>query len=556
MLLESIPPENPFLPWELPQSVVDVIITEALHRFSTSNSDGKATEEEITCSSKDTMEFPRIGRASDLLGSAPDPDFFRQARRIDPYREDLTKIGHGAEYQIPQDGAYLMANDVWGRPTPADFWGSSPTQHHKSPFVNHIPIDSSFLEPSAVHETKDISVSSLSNPAVEKKTSQGNHDAENAEIFHFRMPMNIVGLMQGVITNVDLSMSIFKVTFPRNLVIQILTEAVTALKEDENRRGAAHIDPDSNYAFETNALQEHYGTHDDCIVVTRRNSEAHQKVNDDLNTFDSFKMTQECPDLRNETANFHYANNLSATDTVQERDEITTFERRYVARTERTEEMNPVANSARMNRDIENTDPTIQYLREEAIQQIRTEIDAALEMSKEEFVHEIRTAETKTMQGLQEVKAQIECLAESLTALAPTQSQEKHEALDPEKIHGPQDARASFVQHLIAARNAQTQATSGEPVQTATVIDTSTMRSVAESYVSNLRQCVKRGSILKRATPHPVEEIEIEIQAAIKSELKTPKLFEFPAAVANKMTPRSRRFFETWGKANNDWSTI
>ncbi|GAX27510.1 hypothetical protein FisN_23Hh022 [Fistulifera solaris] len=535
MLLESVPPEDALLPWNLPHSVVDAIITEALHQFFTSNSDGKSTEEEISCSSRYTMEFPRIGRASDLLGSAPDPEFFRQARRIDPYREDLTKIGHGAEYQIPQDGAYLMANDVWGRPTPSDFWGSSPTPHHKSPFVNHIPIDSSFLEPFAVPETREVAVSSLSNDDVDKQPSQWNSDAKNAEIFHFRLPMNIVGLMQGVIADVDSRMSIFKVTLPRNLIIQILSEAVTTMKEDEHRQEAVYIDADSYHQnLETNVLQEHCGIQDDYIVDTLRNSNTYQQVDDPISE------TLHCPGPLNEAPNFQHADNLLSTDTVQERDEITSFERQDVVRTERTEEMNPVASSAHLNPD----DTTIQHLSEEAIEQIRTEIDTALELSKEEFVQEIRTAETKTMQGIQEVKKQIECLSESLTGLAPTENQEKHEALDPEKVHSSQVVRASFVQHLIAARNAQTQTTSDEPVHKATVMDTSTMRSVAESYVSNLRQCVKRGSIFYGATAHAVKEIESEIHAAIKSELKTPKLFEVPAVVATKKTPRSRRFFE------------
>lgn len=574
MLLESIPPDDASSPWELPKHVTNSIITEALHPVSPPDKDSIATKME-TASSSYTMEFPRITRSSDLLGSAPDPNFFRQSRRIDPYREDLTKIGHGAEYEIPQDGAYLMANDVWGRPTPTDFWGSTPTQHHKSPFVNRGPIDTSFMKPFTIDERESLSSPDVnwSNPPVTKEPSPPVQESKHAEIFHFRLPMDIVELMLGAVDSQNHRTSTFQVAFPRNLVVQTLAEAVTAMKEDKEEKANSQSRPSAvddstpsisqQYSFEG---QEKSGGNLD------RNYAAYHQM-DSENDRDSVQMMQSCSNASDKTLKTGRQEDNFMTGIAKIQDARATAEQQQVASMHTTDDVNVIVHekhaSEEGNRgDLENdtSKKADRHLSKEAIRRIRFEIDTALENHREDLLEEVRMVENQAIQEIQEVKEQIELLSQRLAPYSTTSQgrseptldftvtvaahPEPKEVRDVDEIHGKQAAKPSFIQNLVAAKKAKVQTAIGEMERESAKPGEMDMQSVADSYVSNLMHAVKRERTFRGTSAAAVKEIEREIKAAIKSERNITvglTLHAAPTAVTDDPPKKqtTKRFFET-----------
>ena len=569
MLLDSIPLEDSSLPWELPEQVIHTIITEALHPVSQPSTESEA-KTEIVSSGSYAMKFPRIRRGSDLLGSAPDPDFFRQSRRIDPYREDLTKIGHGAEYEIPKDGAYLMANDVWGRTTPADFWGSTPTQHHKSPFVNHKPIDSNFLKPSAIDE-RDDSNSLLNQPVTNEQlsSSPAMQEPNDSEMFHFRLPADIIEILKGVQGSQGCRMSTFQVAFPRHLVIQTLAEAVTAMKDDKkDEQSTLHNDHYSDYDSRVDWSQGYFESQERSVINANRDIAAYHQREDVIKQ-DTVQMTQARSDALDESL----MTDLEK-DTFMSNMEMREHERVFAEQQHSVsivpDERLPAENFARDGSDEGIIETADNRLSEEAIQRIRAEIDTALEKHREDLMEEVRLVEKHAILEIQEVKEQIELLSHRIASFSETASgQGQGEATldvritvsaDPEpneepnldEINGALVAKRSFVQDVAAAKKAQAQAPFSETVEESTKVDTNAMQSVAESYVSNLMQCVKGRPIFQGATASAIKEIEREIQAAIKSERNETSrvaLHTAATAVTNILDPtekqRPKRFFET-----------
>lgn len=498
VLLDSIPSDEASAPWELPKEVMDMVVAEALLPVSQPNIAAQPNTE--PSSSLYTMEFPKIRRGSDLLGSEPDLDFFRQSRRINPYREDLTLIGHGAEYQTPQDGAYLMANDVWGRPTHTDSWGSTPSHHHKSPFVNRAPIDSSFFKPFTAEEKESISAPSthtsadpnLSGPPYTNEPSQTVKEPTQVEIFHFRLPTDIINIMQGAENVQTRNMSTFQVTFPRNLVTQTLTEAVAEMKEDEEETIRSQNIPSAGNDSINDLSQEYFEVQERGDINSKEDIAADYRP--------AYKQEREVQSALNGA-------NADASKLARER---------------------PIAaESIRSGLDKDSESMAEKQLDNEIIQLIRVEIETALKQHREILMDEVRVLEN---QAIQEVKEQVALLAQNFSRhrwndtgldfiITVADNPDPKELIEVEDSQNDRAAKPSFVKNLFAAKKAQAKADSDEKATESVKSNNEhSKESIAKSYVANLMRAVKRDPIFQSVSIATVEEIEREIKAAIKSD--------------------------------------